>query len=234
MNKHSKPKLRRDGTVAFVGNIERIEQGHVVGWVYQPEADHASALDVEIVFEGQVVGRGVAAGLRPDVAAANGPIVCGFEIPIASTQSLGSGMLSAQTSGEVFAERRVRGHAKAGESFAGLVEDFDGKEIKGWAVNFDVPNRPVVLAVHLGTRLVGYCGATLRRPDVEAQFGATIPLGFAYTVPLPLREVGPALFRFYIANTEIELGGSPFLATQAAVPNDVTAIQDLFTTSAQR
>lgn len=214
--------------MSLVGRIERIEQDCVAGWVFSDPRQDAP-LRVSIYADGMPVADGLAAGLRPDVLPAGGPLASGFEIFLPRRVAASSALIEARVGDEVFASRQLRGSGGASDFFAGVVEVFDGRTIQGWAVNIAEPNRPVVMAVYLGGQLAGYCGGSHSRPDIESQFGATAPAGFSFHVPMPIRMLGPSLYRFFVANTGVELGGSPFLAGGQALPNDLEMLASIYT-----
>lgn len=213
--------------MSLIGRIERIEQDCIVGWVFRQPAPE-SPLRVDILVNGELVTHGLAAGLRPDVIPAGGPLSSGFEIFIPHHLSQSGALIEAQVDGETFATRQLRGSQTHNDSFAGVVEVFDGMSVQGWAVNIATPNRPVVLAVYAGGKLAGYCGASHSRPDIETQFGTTSHLGFSFNVPMPLRSLGPLVYRFFIANTDIELGGSPFMVGGKPLPNDIEMLSAIY------
>lgn len=213
--------------MSLIGRIERVEQDCVVGWVFR-ESGSDAPLRVEIFANGQPVAEGLAAGLRPDVIPAGGPLASGFEVFIPHHIMASGALIEARVEEEVFATRQIRSKASFSDSFAGVVEIFDGMSVQGWAVNIASPGRPVILAVYAGGQLAGYCGASHSRPDIETQFGTTAPLGFSFNVPMPLRALGPLVYRFFIANTEIELGGSPFLVGGPPLPNDLEMLSTIY------
>lgn len=191
------------------GSFERIEDGFVVGWAYVLGSDHP--LKVIVLFNGEVVANGSTGALRPDVAAMGGPANAGFEIPLPASGLRGAGELTVTVEGEEIGTRSLTRVTRPAESFAGSVEQMTGFVVTGWAVNLEAPNVPVAITVMLGARPIDAVVTSISRPDVQTQFGTRIPAGFSYAIPAFLRGGAPGLLRFFVANTEIELGGSPFL-----------------------
>lgn len=195
--------------MTVTGSFERIEDGFVVGWAYVIGGDQA--VRIEVMFNGEIIASGTTGALRPDVAALGGPATAGFEIPLPASGLRGAGELTVTAEGETIGSRNLTKVMKPGELFAGSVEQMVGFIVTGWAVNLEAPHVPVAISVMLGARPIDAVVTNISRPDVQNQFGARIPVGFSYAVPAYLRAGAPALLRFFVANTEIELGGSPFL-----------------------
>jgi hypothetical protein len=195
--------------MTIMGSFERIEDGFAIGWAYAVDGD--SPVSIEVTFNGTVVASGSTGGLRPDVAALGGPTAAGFEIPLPASALWGVGELTVLSNGETIGSRTLTKMMRPAELFAGSVEQMSGFAITGWAVNLEAPHLPVAITVMLGARPVDAIVTNLPRPDVQSQFGTRIPVGFSYAIPAFLRAGAPALLRFLVANTEFELGGSPFL-----------------------
>lgn len=195
--------------MAVVGSFERIEDGFVIGWAYAVGSSRHVRIDV--LFNGEVVASGATGALRPDVAALGGPSTAGFEIPLPASGLRGSGELTVRADGEPIGARSLSKVTRPADLFASSVEQMVGFVVTGWAVNLEAPHVPVAITVMLGARPIDAIVTNVSRPDVQSQFGAKIPVGFSYAVPAFLRAGAPGLLRFFVANTEIELGGSPFL-----------------------
>jgi len=195
--------------MTVTGNFERIEDGFVVGWAYAAGRDKPIRIDV--TFNGEVIASGLTGTLRPDISAMGGPPTAGFEIPLPSSGLRGVGELVVTAEGEPIGSRNLAKVTRPGELFAGSVEQAINFVVTGWAVNLEAPHVPVAISVMLGARPIDAIVTSISRPDVQSQFGARIPVGFSYAVPAFLRSGTPGLLRFFVANTEIELGGSPFL-----------------------
>ncbi len=192
----------------IVGTLERIESGFAIGWAYRP--DDSGPLEISVYLDDEKVAEGVTGTPRPDVKAAGGPLTAGFEIALPPRLIHRSGQISVRAAGEPIGERPNKRQQGVSELFAGSVEHMTGSVVTGWAVNLEQPNLPVALTVMLGARPISVCVTNVPRPDVQSQFGSRVPAGFAYPAPPFLRAGAPALLRFVVANTSIELGGSPF------------------------
>ena len=195
--------------MSIVGNFERIQDGFVVGWAYQSKDD--GALPIEVFLDEELIAQGVTGVPRPDVKGAGGPIAAGFEIALPLRRLNRPGKISIKANGAPIGERSFNSPEHPSELFAGCVEVMTGTVVTGWAINLENPNIPVTLTVMLGARQIAACVTNVPRPDVQSQFGSRVSAGFAYPAPPFLRAGSPALLRFFIANTAIELGGSPFL-----------------------
>lgn len=195
--------------MSVTGHLERVEDGFAIGWAYEPGAN--DPLPIELRLDGEVIATGVTGVPRPEIIAAGGPMTAGFEIPIPATCLTRSGQLEVLAGGVTIGERQVGAGRKPAELYAGSVEQMVGSVVTGWAVNLEEPNLPVTLTVMLGARQISSCVTNVPRPDVQNQFGSRVAAGFVYPAPPFLRAGAPALLRFFIANTSIELGGSPFL-----------------------
>jgi hypothetical protein len=210
--------------MAIIGNFERLEDGFAIGWAYVQGQDNP--VHIEVTLNGDLVAAGMTGGLRPDVCASGGPISAGFEIPLPSGVWGGSGELSVIAGGELIGERSLTRMLRPAKLFAGSVEQMVGSVVTGWAVNLENPLLPVTLTVFLGARPIDAIVTNVPRQDVQVQFGTRTPAGFAYPTPSFLRSGAPGLLRFVIANTDIEIGGSPFLLGGRR-STDNTALQSL-------
>jgi hypothetical protein len=210
--------------MAIIGSFERLEDGFAIGWAYIQGQD--VPVPIEVMLNGDLVAAGMTGGLRPDVSASGGPIAAGFEIPLPAGVQCGRGELTITAGGEPIGERSLTRMSRPAELFAGSVEQMVGSVVTGWAVNLENPHLPVTLTVFLGARPIDAIVTNIPRQDVQVQFGSRTPAGFAYPTPPFLRSGAPGLLRFSVANTDIEIGGSPFLLGGRR-GTDKTALQSL-------
>jgi hypothetical protein len=123
-----------------------------------------------------------------------------------SAAPYGAFRLQACCAGIVFASAHyIQG---TGPTFGqvGVVEEIGKFQLGGWALDMSRPDRPVTLDVRLGALWIGALQTLIPRPDIQARYDVSQPCGFKYTKPAPLRGANVGDIRFFIANTDVELG----------------------------
>jgi hypothetical protein len=196
--------------MAITGSINGVVGRVVHGWAIdtaQPEA----AIAVSIWANGQPVAEGMTGlpGHAPTSPEHNG---CGFELVLDSRfERAGPVRYELRIGDQAIAIRHVDYAPSVSQTFLGGVELASPTSLGGWAVNLEQPDLPVTLVIQLGIRFVGAVQTVHSRPDVQARFGVNQPGGFVYNIPGPLRTRATQVFRVLVANTQVEIGGSPLV-----------------------
>ena len=137
---------------------------------------------------------------------------CGFELVLdAGFERAGQVRYELRIGDQAIAVRHADYALTVSQSFLGGVELASPTSLGGWAVNLEQPDLPVTLVIQLGNRFVGAVQTVHTRPDVQARFGVNQPGGFVFPIPVPLRTRASQVFRVMVANTQVEIGGSPLV-----------------------
>jgi len=179
-------------------------------------AQPGDVLAVNVWANGQPVAQGHTGlpGHAPTMPEHNS---CGFELPMDGTfQRTDQVRYELRVGDQVVAVHHVNYSAGISESFLGGVEVTSPSQLGGWAVNLDQPDIPVTLAIHLGSRFIGAVQTVHARPDIQSRFGVNQPGGFIFWIPAPLRTQAPQVYRVLVANTQVEIGGSPLVVPTPA------------------
>jgi hypothetical protein len=120
--------------------------------------------------------------------------------------------LVACCAGTVFASAAHIEEAGSSLGKLGVVDEVGKWRLGGWAIDLHRPDRPVTVDVRLGALWIGAAQTLIPRRDIQARFSVSQPSGFSYSIPAPLRSARLGALRLFIANTDIELAGSPLTA----------------------
>ncbi|HSV68806.1 MAG TPA: glycosyltransferase [Methylibium sp.] len=175
--------LRRlSGRPAGRGRIDGLCHGVAWGWAVGSEHP-ARPIEVELLLDGQVVGRAPADALRPDVtrARASGQR-CGYTLDLRPHLDACRGqVLSLRDAGNGEPLGSTLTLLPGGGS--GVVERISGIDVLGWAVSFAPGSAPVEVELLVDGQVAGTARADLERADFRAQRLPTVRAGFRCPLP---------------------------------------------------
>ncbi len=172
------------------GWVDSWDGGVVRGWAWRPDDADAKVI-VELVADGVVIGEGIAAARRPDLAHhGKGDGTCGFAVSPAApltadapvtleVRARGGAALPNGTLAVGMADLAAWAGAGAdmdvwpplpwrlAPGLTGYIEQFGPDRIGGWAQHTDNPSPPVDLQIWEGTSLAGTATANIWRKDLE-------------------------------------------------------------------
>lgn len=196
--------------MAITGSINGVVGRVIHGWAVDTSRPE-DALVVSIWANGQPIAEGTT-GLPGHAPTALEHNACGFELALdASFERTGQVRYELRIGDQAIAVHHADYAPGVSQTFMGGVELASPARLGGWAVNLEQPDKPVTLVVQLGVRFVGAVQTVHARHDIQARFGVDQPGGFIFPIPAPLRTRAPQVFRVLVANTQVEIGGSPLV-----------------------